>query len=50
MFFIVDMLFRRSNTRTRRTQEEDAPVPRARVKSGRSPRARLHEDALAALN
>ena len=51
MFFIADMLFRRSTTRTRRIQkEEDAPMPRARVKSGRSPRARLHDDALAALN
>lgn len=48
MFLIADMLFRRSNARARRTQE-DAPVPRARVKSGRSPRARLRQDALSAL-
>jgi hypothetical protein len=48
MFFIADMLFRRSKARARRAQE-DAPVPRARAKSGRSPRARLREDALSAL-
>lgn len=48
MFFIADMLFRRSNARARR-MEEDAPAPRERGKSGRSPRARLREDAFSLL-
>jgi hypothetical protein len=48
MFLIADMLFRRSNSRARR-QEEDAPVARPRTKSGRSPRARLREDAISLL-
>lgn len=47
MFFIADMLFRRSNSRARR--QEDAPVARARVKGGRSPRARLRQDAVSML-
>ncbi|MCA9683937.1 MAG: hypothetical protein KC457_17180 [Myxococcales bacterium] len=50
MFFIADMLFRRSNARSRRIREDDAPVPRSRTKSGRSPRARLREDALSILS
>lgn len=48
MFFIADMLFRRSKTRARRI-EDDAPVARPRTKSGRSPRARLREDAVSLL-
>ena len=47
MFLIADMLFRRSKSRARR--EEDAPVARPRTKSGRSPRARLREDAISLL-
>ena len=46
MFFIADMLFSRS-ARTR--AQEDAPIPRVRPKSGRSPRARLRQDALSDL-
>jgi hypothetical protein len=49
MFFIADMLFRRSKARQRRTREEDVPARRARSKSGRSPRARLREDAFSIL-
>lgn len=48
MLLIVDILFGRSNARARRARE-DAPVPRTRTKSGRSPRARLREDALSVL-
>ncbi|KIG17377.1 hypothetical protein DB30_03296 [Enhygromyxa salina] len=48
MFFIADMLFRRS-ARNRKRAQEDAPIPRVRAKSGRSPRARLHQDALSVL-
>jgi hypothetical protein len=47
MFFLADILFRRSNARARR--QEDAPVARPRTKSGRSPRARLREDAISML-
>ncbi|NVB41127.1 hypothetical protein G6O69_25025 [Pseudenhygromyxa sp. WMMC2535] len=49
MHFIADMLFRRSTARARRTRDMDAPAPRSRTKSGRSPRARLREDAFSML-
>jgi hypothetical protein len=47
MFLIADMLFRRSSSRARR--QDDVPVARPRTKSGRSPRARLREDAISLL-
>jgi hypothetical protein len=43
MLLLADMLFRRASAR--RTDRQDAPTPRPRAKTGRSPRARLHDEA-----
>ncbi len=44
MLLLADMLFRRASAR-RSNRQDDVPTPRPRAKTGRSPRARLHDEA-----